>query len=282
MTPIPGKGNPSAQIMLVGEAWGEHEERLREPFVGPSGTELNRMLHEAGIMRSECYTTNVVNLRPPANDITKWMPTKKSEVSSLHVDLLGRPVHPYIREGYKILLREIALLKPRVIVAFGNTPLWALAGRTGVMKWRGSLLSHGDAALIPTIHPAAILRQWENRPLVVQDLKRVKRQLTNPVTEPEWNFIIRPSFSQVLETLDDLYDRAESLEDSNTPEVLWLDLDIETRGGHIACIGLGYGRTEAICIPFAISGLSRHYWSSEDEEGRIVFRLPIASSIPRP
>ena len=54
--------------MLVGEAWGEQEEYQRTPFVGASGAELNRMLHEAGIMRSECFVTNLVNARPPSND----------------------------------------------------------------------------------------------------------------------------------------------------------------------------------------------------------------------
>ena len=64
-----GDGPPSARIMIVGEAWGEIEERAGAPFQGPSGQLLNSMLHEAGIMRSECYATNLVNARPPYNDL---------------------------------------------------------------------------------------------------------------------------------------------------------------------------------------------------------------------
>lgn len=268
MTPQMGRGSPEAKIMLVGEAWGENEECTGEPFSGTSGQELNRILHEAGIMRSECYTTNVVNLRPPFNDLTKWIPEKKSDISSIHVDLLGKKVHPYVKVGYDILLREISMVKPKVIVALGNTPLWALGGVKGVLKWRGSILPYGDSQfLIPTLHPAYVLRQWEGRVLMVNDLKRARRQLTNPVTPPKWNFILSPSLPQVFDVIEGLYLRMQG------GEVLWIDLDIETVGGHIRCLGLSWSRCDAVCIPFATNGLHVHYWKTPEEEGMVVYSL---------
>ena len=65
-----GDGPPTAKLMIVGETWGEAEEKSGLPFFGLSGITLNTLLHDAGILRSECYVTNVVNARPPHNDLT--------------------------------------------------------------------------------------------------------------------------------------------------------------------------------------------------------------------
>lgn len=138
-----GVGPAPAKIMLVGEAYGQEEERAQEPFVGISGQELNRMLHAAGIMRSECYTTNLVNARPKNNDFAEWIPERKTDVTFRHVQLRDRKVDPIVLQGYQRLQKEIELVQPNVIVTFGNTPTWALTGAWGVTKWRGSMLGGG-------------------------------------------------------------------------------------------------------------------------------------------
>ena len=76
-----GDGPLDARIMLVGDAWGNTDEQAGQPFQGASGQELNRMLHEDGIMRSECYTTNIVNARPPGGDIDKWVVVKRKDIT---------------------------------------------------------------------------------------------------------------------------------------------------------------------------------------------------------
>lgn len=261
-----------ARIMLVGEAPGADEEREGLPFVGASGQELNRMLHEAGIMRSECFTTNVVRIRPPANDISAFIPTKKKDVTSLHVPLRDKMVLPPVVEGYNQLLSEISLVKPEVIVALGNTPLWALTGNWGVTKWRGSLLSGeglspNPLTIIPTYHPAAVLRQWDWRAVAVADLRRAKKILDNgPPRRPDWRFILRPNFTQVSGVLQSLAARL------GAGEELWLDLDLETKAGHIACCGISWSKTEAICIPFMVRENKEGYWPP-DEEASIIYQL---------
>jgi len=85
-----GDGNPSARIMLVGEAYGETEEKTGIPFSGTSGQELNRMLNEAGILRNECYVTNVINSRPPRNDVTAWIPEDKKSITGRMVQRQGK------------------------------------------------------------------------------------------------------------------------------------------------------------------------------------------------
>lgn len=265
--PQMGSGPVPARIMLVGEAYGEHEDRAKEPFVGVSGQELNRMLQEAGIMRSECYCTNVVNARPPYNDIGAWIAEKKKDITPAHVLHNGKYVLPIIIDGIKRLEKEISLVDPNLIIAFGNTPLWALTDNWGILRWRGSMLvSGGGRKVIPTIHPAAVLRQWDFRALVVNDLRRCKREsLTRTYTVPQLSFIIRPSFSDTVAKLQWLLDGLDS------GSLEWLEFDLETKLGHIDCAGVSWSRREAICIPF-MTKTNKHYWS-EEEEPIVVYLL---------
>jgi DNA polymerase len=251
--------------MIVGETWGESEEKSGMPFSGAAGQELNRMLHDAGIMRSECYTTNVVNARPPRNDVDAWIPVRKTLITSDMVRLRGRFVSPIVLEGYESLLREIDLVKPRVIIALGNTALWALTGRSGITKWRGSLLDFHGTRVVPTYHPAAVLRMWEWRAVGVFDLKRAAKELLASTPVPQWNFRIRPSLDKVLTTLGDLYLKAEA-------GTLWLDFDIETVCGHIRCFALSWSRVDALCIPLMTTESWTGYWNVE-EEGEIIWRV---------
>jgi DNA polymerase len=257
--------------MLVGEAFGYEEERAGEPFVGTSGQELNRMLHEVGIMRSECYVTNLVNSRPPNNDISHWIAEKKKDITVAHRPLWDKYVLPIVISGYQRLIKEIELVNPNIIVCFGNVPMWALTGAWGILKWRGSQLQlpqnrSGDFValpqikVIPTIHPASVLRQWSQRALVINDLKRVKKEFETKEYSnvPYWRFQLRPNFNTVMGTLETLFDETEL-------RPLWLDLDLETRAGHIACCGLSWTRTDAISIPFMCVENREGYWTVEEE-----------------
>jgi len=179
-------------------------------------------------------------------------------------------VKPILVEGYHSLLKEIQLVKPTIIIALGNTPLFALTGRQGITKWRGSQLVQNAADLleptgepppkvIPTYHPAAILRQWDWRAIALNDLRRCKRESTSRLYKtPDWTFIIRPSLVQALGTLGALYERCEK-----GPTLL--SFDLETRAGHIACAGIAWDRSNAICLPFMAVAQPEGYWAEEEE-----------------
>lgn len=274
-----GEGNPSARIMLVGESWGAEEERTRLPFQGASGQELNKLLQEAGILRSECYTTNLVNARPPFNDLERWATWKKKDIQPDMVPFRDAWVKPIVVEGYASLCREIELIKPNVVVALGNYAMWALTGAKGIMKWRGSQLQVQTPPipgvqlsvrpkLIPTVHPAYVLRDDSFWPMAVLDLKRVARERSTSEYSnvPEWSFTVRPSFERVLECLHSLYAAV------SRGALEWLDFDLETRAGHIACAGISWSRTEAICIPFMCVEDQLGYWM-EEQEAEIVWQL---------
>lgn len=274
---VPPDGPCPAPIMIVGEAPGEQEIIRGKPFVGYSGQELDRMLHQSGIMRSACFTTNVVRERPARNDITKFIPQRKSDITTSHVYVRGKAVLPCVRDGIELLRSEIAMCKPNVIIALGDTALWALTGCSGITKWRGSLLTCDLDGLnigykpkvIPTYHPAAILRQWEWRAIALMDLRKARRQSASsdfPVTE--YKFEVRPTYEQAFSRLTCLLNHV-----LDRPTKLAVDL--ETRVGHIACIGIAWSKTEAICIPLMCVERSEGYWTENEEAMllRLIHRL---------
>lgn len=248
-------------IALIGEAWGEAEERLRQPFVGAAGYELNKMLAESGIHRADCLVTNVFNLRPKANKIEALCGPKASS-------LAGYPAlakSQYVREEFapeiERLANELIEANPNVVVALGNTAMWALTGKTAISKFRGStmLSSHCVTGFktLPTYHPAAVLRQWDLRPIAVIDLAKALRESAFPeIRRPAREVWIEP-------TLEDIHEfRRRHIEGAKI-----LSADIETSGRRVTCIGFAPDHRYALVVPFDDPrGVGRNYWADVELE----------------
>jgi len=265
---VRGDGPIPARVLLLGEFPSEQDVRTEACFTGEAGIELNRLLHEAGLLRSECYTTLVVKTRPQGGTIDALFAPSLKEVTPQHIKTLGRYVTPVVIKSLEELQAELALVQPNIIIAFGNIAMWALTGEWNVIKWRGSMMtSLGGIKVIPTHHPSALFKQWELRGLIVNDLRRAKNNLATKQWEnkPVWRFKIQPVYSDVAAIF---YDLMRALEQGT----VWLDLDIETRVGHIDCIGLSWSKTEGLCIPLMDGTSTKHYWL-EEEETAIVFGL---------
>lgn len=261
MTPIRPAGPCPARIMIVGEAPGESEERAGTPFVGVSGMELDRMLHEAGILRSEAFVTNVCRFRPPKNDIGAWFNLKgKARLAVKCAPYRSVWMTQPVAEGCDLLERELELVQPNVIIALGNVAMWALTGKLGITKWRGSELRHHSGAwVVPTFHPSAILRQWSWRAAAVRDLRRAAGHISSrEFVVPSWNVLTRPTLPQVLEWLNPLFFEL----DRGPVEI---SFDLETRAGHIACAGLSIAGDRALSIPFMCVENPEGYWPREEE-----------------
>ncbi|MBN8633122.1 MAG: uracil-DNA glycosylase [Rhodobacterales bacterium] len=136
-------GNPKARVLILGEAPGAEEDREGRPFVGRAGQLLDRMFAAIGLSRtspdteSALYITNVMPWRPPAN----------RDPSPAEIALML----PFVE-------RHIALVDPAVIVAVGNTPLFALTGTKGILRARGTWGQALGKPLLPMTHPAYLLR----------------------------------------------------------------------------------------------------------------------------
>jgi uracil-DNA glycosylase len=274
MPTVRASGPANARIAIVGEAPGSEEESQGKPFVGSSGYLLDQMLADAGIARSECFVTNVCRERPPSNEISAWLSDRKTPPAKDWTYHAGKWMAPVVAQGRAELEAELRSVQPNIIIALGNTPLWSLTGRTGIMNWRGSQLrTAAGVQCIPTIHPAAVLREWKFRQIVVHDLRRAARFRHTQWQEPKYEFQIRPSFTQVHDQLSQLVIRSQHR------EPLRIAFDLETRAGHIACAGIAWSRTEAICLPFQCVENQTGYWT-EAEELEIIRLLSLLLTAP--
>jgi uracil-DNA glycosylase len=248
-------------IVCLGEAWGEAEERERTPFVGASGYELTKMLEEAGIRRADCFLTNVFNLRPHGNQIETLCGPKNEALPGYPALVKGKYIRKEFANELERLANEINNIHPSLIIAFGNTAMWATLGRTTISKFRGTtdLSTHTVRGfkVLATYHPAAVLRQWDLRPITIIDLIKAKRESAFPeLRRPNRQIWIEPTLEDIYE-FRERYIRRASI----------LSVDIETAGNQITCIGFAPSREIAIVIPFFDRRKSsRSYWGDSSCE----------------
>ncbi len=153
---VPGEGNPSAELMLIGEGPGATEDETGRPFVGAAGDLLTQILGSIGIPRESVFIANVVKCRPPQN--RKPLPDESTACL------------PYLR-------RQVQLVRPKVILALGATAAEALLGvRKSLGAVRGAVHSYGGTPLVVTYHPAALLRNPNWKKPTWDDV-RIARQL---------------------------------------------------------------------------------------------------------
>jgi uracil-DNA glycosylase len=133
-----GEGDPDADVMIVGEAPGEEEDRCGRPFVGRAGQLLDRILASVDIDRDDVYITNMVKYRPPGN---------------------RAPRPEEIAASLPLLLDQIRLVRPQIIVTLGNVPTqWFLRSKDGITRTRGRWYDWHGVRVFPMYHPAYLLR----------------------------------------------------------------------------------------------------------------------------
>lgn len=150
-------GNPTARLMFIGEAPGADEDAKGEPFVGRAGQLLTRIIDAMGFQREEVFIGNINRCRPPGNRAPK-------------IDEADQ-CRPF-------LLREIEIIKPEVIVVLGNTACQNLLNtKEGITKLRGNFQDYFGVKVMPTFHPAYLLRDPSKKKLVWEDMKQVMELL---------------------------------------------------------------------------------------------------------
>lgn len=156
-----GVGNPEAALMFVGEGPGADEDRQGEPFVGRAGQLLTKMIEAMGYRREDVYIANVVKCRPPEN--------RNPEPDEIEAC-----------EGF--LRRQIAAVRPRVIVALGKFAAQTLLRETTpITRLRGRWFEYEGVRLMPTFHPAYLLRSPDEKRKAWEDLQLVMKELGKPI-----------------------------------------------------------------------------------------------------
>jgi uracil-DNA glycosylase len=152
-----GVGNPSADLMFVGEAPGHDEDLKGEPFVGRAGQLLTDIIKAMKLTRDDVYIANVIKCRPPEN--------RNPEPDELEA------CHPYIQ-------RQVEIIQPKVIVTLGRFALQSLTGKAyGISSVRGQWLDYNGVKVMPTYHPAYLLRTPSAKKDVWADMKKVIAEL---------------------------------------------------------------------------------------------------------
>lgn len=223
-------GPPLADIMLVGEAPGREEDRIGKPFQGAAGNQLNRGLVAAGIDRNECLIANVARERPPKNDIGFYFYDKK------HTQPKER-----MQEWIKTLEQEIKMYRPNIVVALGDTAMWALTGLHGITKFRGYVTESTlvrRVKVLPTFHPANVMRVPKNFLPFVMDLRKALYHSAFPeIKEDKSTLVIDPDKDFFISYCEDLIKRNKIIA-----------VDIESTRSHVNRIGIARNENFAVTL----------------------------------
>ena len=152
-----GEGNPRAELVFVGEGPGEQEDIQGRPFVGKAGQLLDRMIEAIGLKREDVYICNVIKCRPPGN---------------------RNPEPDEIEQCSPFLYRQLDLIRPKVVVGLGKFAVQTLLQTDeGITRIRGKFRPYRGAKLMPTFHPAYLLRNPESKREAWLDLQAVAQEL---------------------------------------------------------------------------------------------------------
>jgi uracil-DNA glycosylase len=173
-----GVGNPDAQLMFVGEAPGADEDIQGEPFVGAAGQLLTKMIQAMGLTRDQVYIANILKCRPdmPAGSSGNRKPTPEEMQTCI----------PYLHE-------QIDVIQPKVLVALGGTAVEGLLQKSGITKLRGQWHTYRGIPLMPTYHPAYLLRNqaMSEKRKVWEDLLAVMEKLELPITPKQRGYFLK-------------------------------------------------------------------------------------------
>lgn len=182
----PGRPTAGPRLAIVGEAPGAEEARLGRPFVGPSGRLLDETLVAAGMARADCLIANVFRYQPPGNKVAHFFASRtRARKEGRELDERWGPFGTSDRvlaefSGEVIHLRDtLVAFGPKVVLALGRTPTWALTGRNGILQLRGTVLPcrllQGvleGVEVVPTYHPSYVLRgQLAEQPTFLADVR---------------------------------------------------------------------------------------------------------------
>jgi DNA polymerase len=174
-----GVGSIDAPLMFIGEAPGADEDEQGEPFVGKAGQLLTKIIQATGLQRADVYIANILKCRPdtPGQSAGNRKPTSDEMATCI----------PYLHE-------QIDLIRPKVIMALGATAVEGLLGKTiGITKLRGTWKTYRGIPLMPTYHPAYLLRNqaMSEKRKVWEDMLQVMEKLGMPMSEKQRNYFLK-------------------------------------------------------------------------------------------
>jgi len=231
---VPNEGPLDAKIAFVAEAPGADEEKEGRLLIGASGNKWETCLSRNGIPRGSIFAANLFNYRPDGNKFEKILACPE-----LHISI--QALYEYFRAH-----------KPNVICTMGNWPTFFFTGKkgkkagTGILNWRGSIMHSNvpgleDVKVIPTVHPAAILRSSTLYPVFDMDIKRVIEDSAFPELRlPQREFIIAPKHDELMAYTEQLL----------KADMLSIDIENVKNSSYIMCVGVASSPDFGVCIEY--------------------------------
>lgn len=263
-----------AEIMIIGGSPEPEDFDRNAPFTSYTASEtLTKGCQAMKIIQSACFLTYVYPDRIAEDE--KVLADRKTCPAPGWEYEAGFWAGPKLLEAKRDLLRLIEQVQPRLIIACGDLALWAVAGKFGASKWRGSRLQPAGSPcpVLVTLDLMTPQTQSAMGPVIAMDFARAKRIYEGTQLPRNYNFKIAPTFEQTAAVLEELGRRADLGK-------LKLSGDLETRLGHIACFGIAWTSVNAICIPFTrirpnsivalkVGKLGEIIWDKTDYEAKL-------------
>jgi uracil-DNA glycosylase family 4 len=233
------------RIAIIGEAPGRDEELQGTPFVGMSGKLLTGILTRVGIVREACFIGNIVQYRPPSNDISYWY----------------KYDHSIVEEGLTQLKKDLEEFKPNIVILLGKTALKEAKGIDKITQWRGSLFignlgtAFDGLKCISSYHPAFILRNYSWSAYLLFDIAKAKEEASTPM------LILPQRNLEINLPCDVLVDKINAL---NKEQAIKVSCDLEGYWNNLSCISIATSPLHSFIIPFTRLDNS-HYWNEEEE-----------------
>lgn len=286
----------TTKLVIIGDCWGAQESTLQHPFVGTAGQELARMLHGAGYPCSFIpYTFNssirilkywdkfpfpllsVFNECPQDNNV-EFFYTRESS-SSFPPRRFGNRIH-YLKSEHnhhlEYLHDTLKRFSPNVIVALGNTALWALGLPASISKLRGNVIDSAFGKVLPTHSPASVLRNWSQRIVTILDLHKALRESESPTISTLPRYIFTQPSIEDLSMWWEMYGVETKL----------LAFDIETvLNKQISEISFASDSTHALHVPIFYKENKQYvnWWQTPQEEVKAwkFIKMVLESDVPK-
>jgi uracil-DNA glycosylase len=248
-------------ILVVGEFLSNIDAEKGGPFMDGLGLTFKSLMRQAGIEPRECKFINVINRQSPTNSMFGFCGTKDDGIPRVRYLKRGKYVLAKYQPDLEHLWDTINALKPTLVLAVGDMPLWALTSESAIKTARGRI-TPGNSAIpgikvLPCYSPRQLMAEWALRPIILADLGKAQRESTFPDIRRPQRFI-------------HLHPTIEDLEDFLTTYILpcdTLDVDIENKQEIITCVGFAPTPDRAIVVPFfSQAHEDGNYWRTEREE----------------
>ena len=271
-------GPPDAPIAIICDYPSSADRAAGFPLSDYAGKLFFELLTRRGILKNSCFITSVLQAPVRDDDITVHLSGRKTCPSPEWRNVNGKWVSAELAEGLERVRAELELVKPRLVITLGELALWGLTGSSGVSRWRGSRLGlpQWPFTIVPCLAPRGLVRDLTLSTLFQIDLGRAKAIFDGQQLPRDYRFHIAPSFELASTVLDYLITQTQHRADDFP-----LSLDLETRAGHMACIGLAWSPEDAICLPLITTDDSKPFFYTEEEEAILVWKISRLLRHPR-